>query len=190
MMKLAASAAEEGQTAYSEAGGIATEVISAMRTVSAFNAEQKSVDDYAEQLVEARKVGIKKALFSGIGMGVTMGLFFCAYALGLWWGGQLVLNDGWTGGDVMAVFFAVLVGGFNIGQAQPAVEAITAAKGAAFTVYRTIGTPSYSYHRSGIQDRLTLAKGQAPEEGQGGHRIPQRVVPLPYPTRVQDPRRR
>ncbi len=42
------------------------------------------------------------------------------------------------GGDVITVFFAILVGAFQIGQAGPNVLNVTEARGAAGEIYATI----------------------------------------------------
>jgi ATP-binding cassette subfamily B (MDR/TAP) protein 1 len=45
MMRMLATFSTRGQTAYAQAGNIATEIIAAMRTVSSFNGEQKAVSN-------------------------------------------------------------------------------------------------------------------------------------------------
>jgi ATP-binding cassette subfamily B (MDR/TAP) protein 1 len=43
-----------------------------------------------------------------------------------------------SGGDVLAVFFAVLIGAFALGQASPSVEAIGKGQGVAYKIFETI----------------------------------------------------
>ena len=50
-----------------------------------------------------------------------------------------------TGGDVMIVFFCVMIGSFSIGNVSPAVTAITAARGAAVTLFDIIDAVSTIY---------------------------------------------
>jgi ATP-binding cassette subfamily B (MDR/TAP) protein 1 len=37
-------------------------------------------------------------------------LIFCSYALAIWFGGKMILEKGYTGGDVVNVIIAVLTG--------------------------------------------------------------------------------
>jgi ATP-binding cassette subfamily B (MDR/TAP) protein 1 len=37
-------------------------------------------------------------------------LVFCSYALAVWFGGKMILEKGYNGGDVLSVIFAVLTG--------------------------------------------------------------------------------
>ena len=48
---------------------------------------------YADLLVQAEKVGIKKGFAAGLGMGATMFIFFGTWALALWYGGKLVTES-------------------------------------------------------------------------------------------------
>ena len=57
--------------AYSRAGAIANEVLSAIRTVVAFGGEQKEYLRYTAELSTARKQGIKKSM--GVGGGKSYG---------------------------------------------------------------------------------------------------------------------
>ena len=50
-----------------------------------------------------------------------------------------------TGGDVMIVFFSVMIGSFSIGSLSPAMTAIAAARGAAVTLFDVIDAVSSAY---------------------------------------------
>ncbi|KAG5449321.1 ATP-dependent translocase ABCB1, partial [Clonorchis sinensis] len=51
--------------AYSRAGGIANEVLSAIRTVVAFGGEEKEYNRYSSELTTAQKQGVKKSMAVG-----------------------------------------------------------------------------------------------------------------------------
>ena len=65
---------------------------------------------------DAYKAGKKKALVSGLGLGAMMGIIFAAYALGFWYGGRLVASSEANGGEVLNVFFAIIIGAFSLGK--------------------------------------------------------------------------
>ena len=69
---------------YSAAGGLATESLSNIRTVTALNAQPAVINQYRKYLFLAMKVGIIKGLKLGIGNGVLFCCIFLTYALGFW----------------------------------------------------------------------------------------------------------
>lgn len=69
---------------YAKAGGLATEALSAIRTVTALNAQVDIINRYRVFLLDAMQIGIRKGLNVGIGNGLVFGACFCTYALGFW----------------------------------------------------------------------------------------------------------
>ena len=55
---------------YGKAGGVAEEVFSAIRTVFAFSGQRKEVHRFRENLLLARKIGLKRKLTTAIGIGI------------------------------------------------------------------------------------------------------------------------
>jgi ABC-type multidrug transport system fused ATPase/permease subunit len=78
--QLTASSVGEGQGAYGSAGGVANETLSLIKTVSAFGGQEEEALRYEKNLDAAYKSGVRKGIFGGAGLGVTMCLIFCAYA--------------------------------------------------------------------------------------------------------------
>lgn len=66
------------------------------------------MEKYCQSLKQSYSSSVKEGLVAGIGLGTAMLLFFCGYALGMWYGSKLILEKGYTGGDVFNVIFAVL----------------------------------------------------------------------------------
>lgn len=73
-----------------------------------FNGEKQAVVEYEESLEKAYKSGVQQGLASGLGAGTFMSFFFLSYALGIWFGGKMILEKASTGGDVLNVTLAVL----------------------------------------------------------------------------------
>ena len=69
---------------YSAAGGLATESLSSIRTVTALNAQPDIINQYRIYLFVAMKVGIMKGLKIGLGNGAVYCFMFLTYALGFW----------------------------------------------------------------------------------------------------------
>lgn len=124
---------------YAKAGSIAEEAISSIRTVFAFNGAQKEHKRYEIKLEEARKSGIKKALFTGTMFGLIWFLIQCSYAVGFWFGWVLsVKTEEYTVGKVLLVFFSIIMAIFSLGNAGPFIGNISTARGAAYKVFEII----------------------------------------------------
>ncbi|XP_055511581.1 ATP-binding cassette, sub-family B (MDR/TAP), member 4 [Leucoraja erinacea] len=157
--KILTSFTKQEQTAYAKAGAVAEEALSSIRTVVAFGGQKKEVDRYLKNLIEGQKLGIKKAISSNIAIGLTFLIIYGSYALAFWYGSTLVLDEDYTIGTVLTVFFAVLIGAFSIGQSSPHIEAFASARGAAHVIYHIMDQePSIdSFSESG--HRLSQIKG-------------------------------
>uniref|UniRef100_A0A672J3J9 ATP-binding cassette, sub-family B (MDR/TAP), member 11a n=1 Tax=Salarias fasciatus TaxID=181472 RepID=A0A672J3J9_SALFA len=130
-----------GQTmrAYGKAGAVADEVLSAIRTVAAFGGEDKEVERYDKNLLDAQTSGVKKGSIIGVFQGCLWCIIFLAYALAFWYGSKLVLDTKeLTPGGLMQVFFGVLLGAMNLGQASPCLEAFASGRAAAKAIFETI----------------------------------------------------
>lgn len=99
------------EASYKRAGSVAQQAISSIRTVLSFVMEDRLADRYAEWLNRAAPIGIKLGFAKGAGMGVIYLVTYSQWALALWLGSRLVANGDIKGGDAIACFFGVMVGG-------------------------------------------------------------------------------
>ncbi|XP_068663118.1 ABC transporter B family member 21-like [Aristolochia californica] len=130
--------ASRGQTAYSKAGAIVEQTISSIRTVASFTGEEQAIDKYNMSLAAAYKSGVYEGLAVGTGFGAFLFFIFCAYALAVWCSARLILDKGYTGGDVVNIIMAVLTGSLCLGQASPCMTAFASGQAAAFKMFQTI----------------------------------------------------
>ena len=63
------------------------------------------------KLNTAYKSSTQQGLVSGLGVGVVMLILVGTYGLAIWYGSKLIIEEGYTGGNVMNVIFAIMVGG-------------------------------------------------------------------------------
>uniref|UniRef100_A0A2K5NIS5 ATP binding cassette subfamily B member 4 n=1 Tax=Cercocebus atys TaxID=9531 RepID=A0A2K5NIS5_CERAT len=149
--KILSSFTDKELLAYAKAGAVAEEVLAAIRTVIAFGGQKKELERYNKNLEEAKRIGIKKAITANISIGAAFLLIYASYALAFWYGTTLVLSGEYSIGQVLTVFFSVLIGAFSVGQASPSIEAFANARGAAFEIFKIIDNkPSIdSYSKSG-----------------------------------------
>lgn len=87
------------------------QAVSQVRTVYAFVGESKTLQSYTTALRANRALGYKGGMAKGLGIGVTYGLLYGAWALLLWFGGVLVRKGDGNGGKVLSTIFAVIIGG-------------------------------------------------------------------------------
>ncbi|XP_010180454.1 PREDICTED: multidrug resistance protein 1-like [Mesitornis unicolor] len=137
---LLASLTAKELSAYAKAGAVAEEILTAIRTVVAFNGQQKALAKYDANLEMARSVGVKKSITTNTSLGVSEFFIFGSYALAFWYGTKLTAEEeeNYDIGRVLIVFFSVLVGAFSLGQAAPNLESVFNARGAAYEVYQII----------------------------------------------------
>ncbi|KAJ0449776.1 putative ABC-type xenobiotic transporter [Helianthus annuus] len=138
MAIMVAKMATRGQTAYAKAATVVEQTIGSIRTVASFTGEKKAVADYNKSLVDAYNSSIQESLIAGFGLGTGVFIMFCSYALAVWFGAKMILERGYTGGDVLTVVFAVLTGSMSLGQASPCLSAFAAGQAAAFKMFETI----------------------------------------------------
>ncbi|KAK0577167.1 hypothetical protein LWI29_028872 [Acer saccharum] len=147
---------EKGEAAYAEAGKVAEEVISQVRTVYSFVGEDKAVETYSQSLNNALKLGKKSGIAKGVGVGLTYGLLFCAWSLLLWYAGILVRHGHTNGGKAFTTIINVIFSGFALGQATPNLAAIAKGQAAAANIMTMIRSDSTSSERS--DDGILLPK--------------------------------
>lgn len=137
------------QKNYSKAGGRAEQAISSIKTVKQLNGEEFESDHYKSALATATSKSLRYAIISGIGIGATFCVMLFSYALGFWYGSICVeggsgcsasINGGnlYTAGNVLIVFFSILMAGFNLSQLTPSLAKIARGRGAAARIFKII----------------------------------------------------
>lgn len=82
-----------GKEAYQKAGSIASETLSAMRTIASLGAEVPSAQRYEDNLKTAEIAAIKQGTEKSFFAGALWGIMFALYGLGFWYGGVLVIQS-------------------------------------------------------------------------------------------------
>ena len=108
-----ANATKNSGAQYAAAGGLATETLTAIRTVNALNGQPDIINKYREFLIDAMHIGINKSLrvgaatgnvllinyylhiiyfFTNFNVGFMWFIVLCTYALTLWYGSQQIAD--------------------------------------------------------------------------------------------------
>jgi len=94
----------------------------------------------------------------GTSFASTNFVIFCVYALGFWYGGNLVANGELEPGSILTTFFSVVFGAFGLGQAFQQIPDIAKAKGAAAAIFAVIDrTPEILPNENG--EKLAKIEG-------------------------------
>lgn len=172
LSKLTTMLTNKAQDSYTAAGAVAQQAVSQMRTVAAYNGEQRALSEYEQHLDLPVKVGRVQGLLGGLTVGMMQFVMFNSYALALWYGAQRVADGSYTGGQVLAVLIASLLGSFSLGLAAPILQKFANAASASGRMFSVI-------------DRVPAidpeAVGEAPESVRGD--IELRSVKFAYPAR-------
>eukprot|EP01006_Ploeotia_vitrea_P064381 TRINITY_DN87700_c0_g1_i1.p1 TRINITY_DN87700_c0_g1~~TRINITY_DN87700_c0_g1_i1.p1 ORF type:complete len:116 (-),score=9.00 TRINITY_DN87700_c0_g1_i1:28-375(-) len=92
------------------------------------------------------KISIKFTFFTGACIGFLFFAIFIFYAVGFYYGSVLI-EDGtnnalygrpYSVGDVMVIFFGIMIGGFSMGQAAPCLDNFSKGKVAGFKVFKML----------------------------------------------------
>ncbi|VYS69496.1 unnamed protein product [Arabidopsis thaliana] len=130
--------AQRVQLAYTEAGNVVQQAVGSIRTVVAFTGEKQSMGKYEKKLEIAYKSMVKQGLYSGLGIGIMMVVVYCTYGFAIWYGARLIIEKGYTGGQVMNVITSILTGGMALGQTLPSLNSFAAGTAAAYKMFETI----------------------------------------------------
>ncbi|KAI8075116.1 putative ABC transporter protein [Gongronella butleri] len=165
------------QDAYADAGGLAEQVFSGIRTVYAFQLQARFADKYEKVLSKAWRAGVKRAIVTGSGYGGFMFILFATYALAFWYGARLVHDGVIRGPTVFVVFMAMVMGAMAVLNVPPNLSAVASAKATATKIFATIDRKPEIAHDD------TLPPPPLPSKGD----IDFRHIAFAYPTRPDVP---
>ncbi|CAG2104143.1 unnamed protein product, partial [Medioppia subpectinata] len=151
---------------YGKAGAVAEEVLGAIRTVYAFDGQHKEILRYDKNLEPAKKSGVRRTLFTGLGMGIMWLFMYSSYGLAFWYGVKLIVRSveenihTYEASTLLIVFTTVMMGTMSIGQTTPYFEAFAQARGAAALIFEVIERKPEIDSSSETGDRIKDLKGK------------------------------
>ncbi|KAE8148005.1 P-loop containing nucleoside triphosphate hydrolase protein [Aspergillus avenaceus] len=118
---------------FASASSIASESLSNVSVVHAFNAQDRLETKFATHLVKARKEGIKKAVATGAQAGLMYFIGYGANGLAFWQGSRTIANSvasdngGTTVGSIFTVIFILVDATIVLSQVAPFLQIFGAA---------------------------------------------------------------
>lgn len=150
--------------AYTDAGAVVQQSLSQIRTVAAYNGEEAAHSLYNSKLDVPQKVGNQQGVVGGLALGGMQFVMFGSYAIALFYGSVRVSQGHMTGGDVLNVVFAALLGSFSLGMAAPNLQYFAKGAAAGAKMFSIINRqPAIDAECSG--DEPAVVKGQLRLEG-------------------------
>ncbi|KAK7840769.1 abc transporter b family member 4 [Quercus suber] len=127
---------------YEEASQIANDAVGGIRIVASFCAEEKVMQLYEEKCRGPMKAGIKQALISGLGFGISFFLLYNVNAISFYAGGCLVQNGKTTFTSVFKVFFALTTAASALSKSSSFFKDFHRAKTAAASIFAIVDRKS------------------------------------------------
>ncbi|WVZ86148.1 hypothetical protein U9M48_032981 [Paspalum notatum var. saurae] len=128
--KRMAAAAGEARAAYEEAGGVADQAVSSIRTVASYRGERRTLERFGQALARSTALGIRQGLIKGAVIG-SLGVMYAVWSFLSWLGSVMVIRFHAQGGHVFVASICIILAGMSIMMALPNlryfVDAATAA---------------------------------------------------------------
>jgi len=165
--------------AYARAGAISEEALNAIRTIASLGGEEKESKRYDSVLQENKGPITKYSVICGCAIGLLFFAMYSIYALGFFIGSIFIdhnvynpASDGpYNVGNVLTVFFAIMMASFTPARATPSIRAFGIAKVNGARAFKIIDRQS--------QISITDPKGLKPNKIEGN--INFRNVTFAYP---------
>ncbi|CAM6129698.1 unnamed protein product [Calypogeia fissa] len=101
---------------YARATQVAGEAVTNIRTVAAFNAETKVQALFAKELKGPAASSFLTGQVAGLGLGFSQVCQFGSYALGMWYAGILIVDEGASYGNCVKVFIILMLCAFAMAE--------------------------------------------------------------------------
>ncbi|KAI8149540.1 p-glycoprotein [Fennellomyces sp. T-0311] len=129
---------QQVQDSYAEASSVVEQAFSGIRTIYSFNLQERFCRMYETKLLKNRQAGARRALVLGAGVGTFLFTLFSIFAFAFWYGSTLAISDTLKGFRVMISFFCVVLGAISLMKLPDQIAALSAGRGAAYTIFETI----------------------------------------------------
>ncbi|XP_041375197.1 phosphatidylcholine translocator ABCB4-like [Gigantopelta aegis] len=161
--------------AVAEAESVTTESLRAIRTVQAFQGQEKEAARYTASLGKVKHVACKKGFALGLSMSAFWFIIFAAFAVTFWYGMHLVQQDDLKPGKIVPIFIGLIIANVSLSYAFPFFGTLANARGAAARVF--------SISRSSPLIDSASTAGQVVDDINGS--IQFKNVGFSYPSRPQ-----
>jgi ATP-binding cassette subfamily B (MDR/TAP) protein 1 len=145
---------------FANSAGIATEAVSAIRTVASLAMEKEILSKYEGSLRSIARTSVKSLVGTMLWYALSQSISFLSMALGFWYGGRLISFGEYTSQQFYTVFIAVIFSGEAAASLFQYTSSITQAQGAAnyvFNLRRQVGRDMKDNYPPGREDGVVGA---------------------------------
>lgn len=128
--------------ALEESGHIATEAISAIRTVHSFNLQGQLIETFSDTLDGPLTDGFMRAVAAGLGAGYSQFVMMCSYSLAFYVGARFINEGNLSFQEMMRVFMAITMSSQAVGTAISVSADIAKADAAKRAIFHILDTKS------------------------------------------------
>ncbi|KAF3025333.1 hypothetical protein E8E15_008644 [Penicillium rubens] len=114
-LKLLGEIAQQSKAAYAASAAYACEASSAIKTVASLNLETHVQKEYHTILETQRKKSVISTLKSSMFYAASQSANFLCVALAFWYGGSLIIHEGYSMVQFFIAYAAVIAGAFSAG---------------------------------------------------------------------------
>jgi ABC-type multidrug transport system fused ATPase/permease subunit len=120
--------------AQAQSSGFAEQALNSIKVVQSFGREELEAENYVKYLQNSIDVGREGVIGIALSQGGMYGVIYVFYAYSFWFGSVLIgskdesFTGTYSGGEVFAIMFIVMVGGFFIGNIPVHSGAVNDAK--------------------------------------------------------------
>ena len=137
------------QAAYREAGGMSEEALYEVKTIAAYNGQERMAKRYQDKLRPCLEMQTRDGFTFGLGWSLYYATLFVFQGLLFWLASILITyeQENWLTGEelapgfVITLFFAVGVSSHQLGNALPALQYLTKARTSVATMLPIIDAP-------------------------------------------------
>ncbi|KAJ4259744.1 hypothetical protein NW762_007675 [Fusarium torreyae] len=122
---------DSNEVRFRESASLASEAVSALRTVASLTAESDFIHEYSETLSSIVIKSIKSLSVAMVAYAFSQSVEFLVMALGFWYGSRLMASGEYTAEQFFLIFMGVLFAGQAAAQLFANLGSLTRAKGAA-----------------------------------------------------------
>ena len=123
---------------FIQAGNVLENALSAIKTVRAFNNEEKEEEKHYKYLQNANHVSSNLAWTYGLRFGIIQFFFLSLFVQGFYYGSTLVANKKLRPGGVLSVFYSIMLGLSVLKNILPRIVSIIRAKNSTFAMNRLL----------------------------------------------------
>lgn len=124
--------------AYAPGTSLAEEVLTSVRTLAAFNGQEKLASKFEESLINTSHWAFRLKATIGCMIASMMCILYLEYGLSFWEGSRLLVAGYASLAETLTVLLALLMGAVSVAHAAPHIQAFGGAVAAAGNIFKVI----------------------------------------------------